>query len=487
MFNMSKQAKIKKEIKEEIYRDSDDKIYYNISIRDQSPTNNQTGLTLAEYEVERTKPILKIPSDYYLTIARFTVPATDIPIFIMPIQETQTNTLLDPYDVDLTPFSVTLTNVTAGTDFQKFVTYVTHSPNSPTPTPPPVPITYKAQDVSSYYYYVYTYTHMLTLINSALADAFDDLKTAQPDIPQTEAPFFIFNAETQLFSLIVPTSYNDIANPITIYINDKLLTYFGNIDGDFLGRNLTNGKDFRFFTEYNEDRAYTRPGQITGLYVDSSNDTYEIDDVAGNITHGLYDSISDLAAEMTASIPNYTVTAGTNTNILTISNDLAVNFKWEPLETGGLLGFTQSVYTGANSYTAELPPNFFPKYLERKQDYSSLSTWPSIVDLVITSGSLPIVKEWIQTNTQSGEPIFSATLTDFQPLLNEAGDGRSILEYYPQGPYRLINMDSKQPLRRFNFRVFWKDKQGRLFPVYIPYRQELSIKFLFLKKSTFTS
>jgi len=375
--------------KDYLHKDTD-RIYYDVDMRWDQGQPSPTGLNYAEFRIERTIPILDRPKDYYLTISRFTVPVLDTPLLMCPIAGTgYVGVGPPPPAIDVTPFTVTLTY--SGTDFQQTLVWVTRNPTAPVPTTP------GAIDVyHPYYYAMYTYDHFVEMVNIAFTNAFNSLKASFPGAPPTEAPYIIYNPETELFSLVCQYLYVG-AGTIDIFVNDELLTYLGNIDGTFHGRNTTAGKDFEF-TIIDNDNGYAKPGG-----------------------------------------------------------------------------------------TIPIPP-LNPTYLQFEQEYPSLDVFNSFFDLIFTTGTLPIVREWTQTNDpQNLEPTQISLITDFQPLLSEAGDIRSAIAYYPSGPYRLINLTGNTPLRNFDIKLWWKDKQGRLYPLTIPYKQTVSIKFLFIKKSTFTS
>lgn len=376
--------------KDDIIREGDDRIYYNIDVREGRLA--PTGLPYAEFSIERSQPILANPKDYYLTISRFNVPVLDTPILLMPIGTAYYGVAPIPPAINWSDFTVTLSYL--GVDFQQTVIYETQTPNV---TPPTVPGYIDPN--APYYYSVYAYNDFIRMVNLAFQNAFNALNThfggAQP---QTEAPYYIYNSETELFSLVTQYSYlTSAVTPCEIFLNANLLTYLGNIKGTFYGRNLANGKDFRIRID-NNDNGYAKPGGI---------------------------------------IP--------------------------------------------------VPP-LTPDYLKFDQEYRSLDIMTSFHDLVFTTNTLSINREWTQSSDPTNlRPNQVGLLTDFHPLIARAGDNRSDLYYYPQGPYRMINLLGDTPLRNFDFKIWWKDKQGRLYPLTIPYNQVLSIKFLFIKKSTFTS
>jgi hypothetical protein len=125
------------------------------------------------------------------------------------------------------------------------------------------------------------------------------------------------------------------------------------------------------------------------------------------------------------------------------------------------------------------------------EDYISIDLWFSLRKLLITTDTIPIVKEispsqnpnefGINTGITSSLPI----ITDFVPQLSFSNEARSIAYYYPTSQYRLVDMISNTPLQRINLRIYWSDKFGNLFPVEISVFQQASVKLAFIKKDLY--
>jgi hypothetical protein len=141
------------------------------------------------------------------------------------------------------------------------------------------------------------------------------------------------------------------------------------------------------------------------------------------------------------------------------------------------------------------PPGTSPatySYYEIKQNFSALNNWNSFTNLVFLTNSIPVLPEFIpssgtnlQVNSTNGNSNFRPILTDFSPSLAQSGDFRSTLQFYQAGPYRLINLLSDTPLRKFDVSVFWQDNFNNLYPVMIPPGRSVNIKFLFIKKNVY--
>lgn len=362
----------------EIKKDCSENIYYNVIINNPMVKNlndisgNNTSMR-AEFIENRVQSILDNPSDYFLSIIRFEIPGANIPLFVMP----HIINPLNPLDVNFTPlqFTFTYNNVS----FTRNLIYISNQPIN-------VPIS-PTQFISddNPYYYVYTYQHMIDMMNTTLLNCFNDLKIAFPLAPPSEAPYFIYNAETQLISLITQYNYS-IPNSISIGFNQNM--------GRFLrGFNfiLINGLP-TFIIENTQNNAYAKPGGTIPL------------------------------------------------------------------------------------------PSFPPDYLETKQEFNTLQYWNSFKNIVFITGTIPVQAEYIPQLNGQGSNNFRPILTDFEPLLSEAGDARSVIQYFPQGPYRLVNMQSCTPLNKFDVSIYWQDQENNLYPIFISPGQSLSIKFLFTRK-----
>jgi hypothetical protein len=370
--------------------DTSDNIYYNIEINNVLRTGTENNQIPAQYFENTSQAILSDPSQYYLTIARFSVPGSAIPIFIMDIVNNQSNP-------NLTPFIVCLSY--NGNDYPvNLIYFALNNFQAPTTAIP-------EQQINNGYYYVYSYDHMVQMINIAFADSFNQLKTANPGAPPTQPPFVIYDANEQLLSLVVQKEYyyDGMTPTVDIYANANLLnTYLESISAFFYGYNQTNGKDFKFTIDAKYNNGYT---------------------------------------------------SGTNNKY----------------------------------YTPADVPSTLPDYLIYVQEYSMIQYWNSFKNIVFISGTIAVQGEYIPQKlnfptTSQGSVSFRPILTDFQPDLETPGAGRTIMQYFPQGPYRLVDIVSTQPMNKIDISVFWQDKDDDLWPVYLNTNQSVSVKLLFIRK-----
>lgn len=249
-----------------------DVIYTNILFPYTQPPGQAPGTSIpVNYTEERTTPILQNPSDYYVSVIRFTIPGTTIPIMIFPIQTNQSN-------INLSTLSITLTlNAEVQQIFLTFVPFV----NFPAP-PGPV----GNEQVNSPYYYVYDYNHVILMINAALATAFAAL-TGKP--AGSLAPYLILDPNNNLISLVTTragytfnplTNISPPANIIGIYINTPLSTLLQFLPNKFIGYDAPNGTNAWLIVTDLFDNAYTPPNiapTFPSLYLRMTQEALSLD------------------------------------------------------------------------------------------------------------------------------------------------------------------------------------------------------------------
>lgn len=213
---------------------SDDHVYVNVSI----VNNSVVESIIAQTNAPRSTVIVENPSNYYMSVIRFFIPLQELPIFIF---------------LDNT-YSVTISNGVL--DFQTFLIFV---PDFTTNISPPQPPPFNR--------YVYSYEQFLTSINNALSTSF--IASGLPGV----APYMIYNPVTQLISLIAPASFhnagfNDQNQPIKVWFNTSLYTFFGNFNKLFNGYPPSpvniNGKNFNIIIKPTGENEIIIPASFGG-------------------------------------------------------------------------------------------------------------------------------------------------------------------------------------------------------------------------------
>src|SRR5580658_1620493 len=125
---------------------SSDNIYYNV-VFNHNTSNGETP-TLAQYNFTNTISVLDKPSDYFCSIVRFTIPLSEVPLYIFPIKPNQSNPNLSPMIIGISY---------NGNNYFQNIVYV---PNNNLPAP----VQNQTTQVIMPYYFVYSYQNLITAI-----------------------------------------------------------------------------------------------------------------------------------------------------------------------------------------------------------------------------------------------------------------------------------------------------------------------------------
>lgn len=351
------------------YKPTADHVYVDVKLGN---TGSERGVPIV-YNQQRLEPILDNPSNYYLSLIRWKIPAFALPILIFPIADPDASSYLSSYSITLVYNNI---------PYQEQLFYTNQNGSSLEP-----PLT------SEKFYFVYYEEHFMTMVNSALQRAFDSI----PGVPVgATAPELIFEAESRLFSLIAQQA------------------------------------------NYEVDVEPIPPSQPT------FNATIRI-----YFSYGLYQLFNGLPFRTVAeALPE-------------ASNGRDVQLIVQTFENNTLPG----------------------SLLSMVQNFQSLSIWSPVKQLEFTTALLPISSEFTSASGDS----FKKIMTNFEPLSDNKGGERDMYQYFPQGPYRLVDMVGTNPIYSIDLRVTWSDIEGNDYPVEITSLQQFSAKLLFVKRNLYKS
>lgn len=340
-----------------------DHIYYDMSL------NNTTNapITAALFD-QRSQPLVDNPNKYHLSVVRFCIPTSYIPIFIWP--DAGDNTANNNY------YSVTIRR--AGVDYRTYLTYVCQ--NTPD------------DKFNIARRFVYSYQQFIDAINIALNTSF-----VAAGGTATIPPYLIFDSVSGLFSIVAEYAYANNAGEYEIYFNSKLFSFFDNFKVKRLGYDLPNGKDVLIYIQNNGNNDYK--AHAPGFSASTTNDSY----------------------------------------IMT-------------------------------------------------QEYDSLFLWNSARSLVFISNTVPVANEALNvrnSESTSTTSTFRKIMTDFEFNIQSGISNntlRSYVQYYPQGEYRLINLESNGALYTFDVQIFFQTADLKLYPLMIYPGEYISMKILFRNK-----
>jgi hypothetical protein len=116
-------------------------------------------------------------------------------------------------------------------------------------------------------------------------------------------------------------------------------------------------------------------------------------------------------------------------------------------------------------------------YFQFQQEYTTLALLNDFVSIVFESDTIPIEPEYLSSQTNVTRRI----VTDFEPL--DGVNDHQAFQYYPQGPLRYYDLKSSYPLSRIGLKVYWTDRTGRAYQLFVNRGDLLTVKLRFRKKS----
>jgi hypothetical protein len=216
-------------------------VYVDLDVVNLDKTGSKEAPILRFTEVRNT-PYLEAPENYFLSVVRFALQTTSLPIFIPLIQTGQN-------DPNLTIYSITMEYEVLGNTitYQQYLNFVPTNLYLQTPASP-----LNNQDVSTEYYYVYSYQYFINMVNKTILDCFNGLSAlvvgAGGIMPTTHAPFLQIDPtglKSVLFADIL--GFNEtLANPIKFYMNSAMYHLFTSFQQDYYGfSGITLGRNYR--------------------------------------------------------------------------------------------------------------------------------------------------------------------------------------------------------------------------------------------------
>jgi hypothetical protein len=222
---------------------SDGYKYYTITLRNPDALGSGEKQR-AQFTGERTTVLLKNPSDYLLSVVRFNLSSSCIPLQVFPIMPYGTINTTGDKNMSIYSVSLSYKAFTA----QVYLTYVPY--NTAAITPPTLTSTRPNQSVIDDYYYCYSYQHILDMFNTAWATCLTNLiAAAGGPVGTTTPPQFTFDPVTRLISLQLQPQYlTTNLDPIYCYLNNNAQSLFQNFNYVYNGNSAPNGKSYQFVT-----------------------------------------------------------------------------------------------------------------------------------------------------------------------------------------------------------------------------------------------
>ena len=404
-----------------IEKSSDNHIYYNITISNNTNSNGIKTLSpipsIAIFNESRNTPLLKAGDNYELSIVRFTVPATSVPLSVIQIQ---------PYpntNINLTIYSISLSYL--GSTVQTFLNWV---PNNNAPSPNPLSSSSPFQQDNTPYYYMFEISEFVNMVNIAFYTAFNALASRPVgSIP----PFVVYNANNNLFSFITDKTYISTDNigttsGIKIYMNSFLENYFYNLDSYFNGYNTLNGLDFQILMENKGNNIQDQTG-------------------ASIVSNPLYYPLGNPAGPINPSYINYLP-------LVLVLQVQPYSTVWKLCDEMQAIIFTSNLLPVSHEFTS--PQIIISSPYINQQSSSSNTFSPIITDFSVASAI-----ENLGSNRQNY--VFTA----------------------PSQGYRYIDIKSNGAINQFDLNIFYIDRNNQVSPLYLNFNESATMKLQFVKKS----
>lgn len=119
------------------------------------------------------------------------------------------------------------------------------------------------------------------------------------------------------------------------------------------------------------------------------------------------------------------------------------------------------------------------------QEFPALQLWSDLAGISITAQGIPLATEYAPATSAStvAGAGGDAIVTDYFPVPTGAGfDTRTEITYVPSGEYRLSDMIGTSSISRLGLAVYWSDVAGNRFPLYVS-SVPCNVKIMFRRKA----
>jgi hypothetical protein len=248
-----------------------DKVYYDLTIANLNNGDiNPVDSPLLVFNEQRQNAIIPNTGDYYLSIVRFQLDTTSLPIFVPIIQ-------LGQNDPNLTIYSVTVVDNTTNIPYQVYIQWINQINNIEVAQPPP-PNPIQAE---SEWYFCYSFEWFISLVNTALTTALTNagvvsgIASLAWNSSSNSATLYLDEA-----NFYTPNGGTSPPNqPLySIYFNQSLFTLFSSFPAYYYGSvGVSNGMNYKILvTNYSGINTIQLPvtaPSTTCVYINQEWDT----------------------------------------------------------------------------------------------------------------------------------------------------------------------------------------------------------------------
>lgn len=160
----------------------DERQYLNINLKGSLSLESENWPQLARAQRTYNQPIIDNPEKYSLSITRFDIDSSLIPVLFFRIEDGAAQN-----NVDLGVYQISVVSELGGNYTQNVIYNPNYTGTANLPQPPSLRPDNR-QDLQNPYYYVYSYQHMVDMINSALFAAFAAYLADPVNVPLVSSP-----------------------------------------------------------------------------------------------------------------------------------------------------------------------------------------------------------------------------------------------------------------------------------------------------------
>jgi hypothetical protein len=426
-------------------------IYYDLNITN-NDTNNNNANPFLEFNETRSNPILDNPSNYFVSVIRFSLETPSLPVFI-PAPVIPSAQTPSPQGDPLFHLNYYITmGAYDGANWREFQIPLLWQPEDLNATKPST-AQVDAGDFDGPYFYGYSYTHFIyNVVNKALADCYIGLDLGFPGLNLTPGgqPFMTWESGADKATIYASNQYNQT-----------------------------------------EPNSRTAPLNVSGNYVRL---------YFNQALFNLFSSFESFKNKVSGDPTTAQAGLGKKDYIIKIYNQQNLNLGTPPFVGGGTAPAV-ALYNGSANVSPFTPynvpatavgtqvPAFSRVYLYMKQEYTTTPLWNPVSNITFTTSLLPVNPNLVSTplifnsgSAPQSQSNIANVLTDLEVPLLVGRDYKPNLLYVPASEYRLIDLNGNVPLSSIQIGVFWRDVYGHLHPFYLLAGNSATIKLMFRRK-----
>jgi hypothetical protein len=441
------------------YNTDPNHIYYNLQAYNNDTIGSSQSVPVRFTET-RTSTILANPSEYFLSIIRFHLDTPNLPLFL-PTPET--STVFNPtQNVNQLVYQIAIYQ--GGSLNAPDIIPIIFRPQLNTSNNFPPPPVLDLNALSNPYYFIFQFQDFLDMINLSIQNYYYQTANETRMVAATNIPYFGMEA----------------GNRFTVYFPSFVNTNTGSappVKGS--GASIWNSNGATSWMMAFNAPLHTLFSSLRYQYIDSLKNLPNITATARNLItsekslHGWYLLSNRPAMNSTAAF-----LAG-QPSLLEQTNQMGLN-QLEILPISAV-PFAGNIYSPAvRSFEVLRSP------------YSSAPLLNPVKQLIFTTALMPVNNELVglpvvqnsdpRLNSDIQNNNFSPVITDLEVPLISGDETKCNVSYSPSGEYRLIDLQSNQPINSIEISVYWKDQYGYLHPFTLEPGCFSSLKLLFRKK-----